>query len=269
MKRAAAVTLLLCWSALAVAQGLHWQQRTTGGPGGDRTSDSYAMPRKFKSVDAADGRVMIVRLDREVIWTIDTKKRTYQEMTFAQLEQMANTMSSKMKEPDPKMDEARAEMEREMANMPEEQRKMMEKMMGGKIPGMGSSAPIEVEKTNETRTISGYNCKKYVMRRGDETFSTLWVTKDVREFAPLMADWREFSKRLASLQQLVKGMGEAYAKIDGFIVQTTMSIMGQEITTTTTRVERASPAASEFDVPSGYTKTASDLDKAMQQMDKE
>jgi GLPGLI family protein len=265
MKRAAAVTLLLCLSAIAFAQGLHWQQQQTGG-GQTEIHNFYAVPRKFKSVSANDNRVTIMRLDREVMWMLDTKKKTYQEMTFAQMEQMASAVGGRMQS-SPQADEARARMEKEMADMPEEQRKMVEKMMGGKIPGMGDSAPIEVDKTNESRTISGYNCKKYVMRRGDETISTLWVTKDIREFAPYAEDWKEFSRRLGSLQQMAKGMGEAFAKIDGFTVQSNMKIMGIEVTSTLTRLERASPAASEFDIPSGYKKEASDVEKAMRQME--
>jgi GLPGLI family protein len=263
MKRAAAVTLLLCLSALAFAQGLHWQQQQTGG-GQTEIHDFYAVPRKFKSVSGNDNRVTIMRLDREVMWMLDTKKKTYQEMTFAQLEQMAKKVAGNMQS-SRQADEARTEMERELANMPEEQRKMVEKMMGGKIPGMGSSASIEVDKTNESRTINGYNCKKYVIRSGDETISTLWVTKDIREFAPYAEDWKEFSRRLGSLQQMAKGMGEAFAKIDGFTVQSSTKIMGIEVTSTLKRFERAAPAASEFEIPAGYKKEASDLEKALRE----
>lgn len=267
MKRVAAVTLLLCLAAIAFAQGLHWQMQQTGG-GQSETHDFYAVPRKFKTVSANDNRVTIMRLDREVLWMLDTKKKTYKEMTFAQLEQMANAMGSRM-QGSPQADEAAAQMEREMANMPEEQRKMVEKMMGGKIPGRGGSGSVEVDKTNESRRISGYNCTKYVMRLGNDMISTLWVTKDIREFAPYMADWKEFSRRLGRLQQMARGMGDAFAKIDGFTVQSNTKIMGIEVTSTLTRFERASPAASEFEIPAGYRKVASDLDNATQQRDNE
>jgi GLPGLI family protein len=266
MRRATIVTLLLSIAAIAFAQGLRWQQKTTGTPDGDHTSDFYMVQRKCKSVDQQNNEVMIIRLDRQLIWTLDTKKKTYQEMTFAQLEQMVNKMSDKMNAMQPKMDEAQAEMEREMANMPEEQRKMVEQMMKSKMPGMGAgpAAAIDVETTGETKTISGYNCKKYLLKSGDEILSTVWATRDVREFTPFMSDWKELTKRLSGLQRMAKGMGDALAKIDGCTVQTNMKLMGMDITTTNSRIERASPAASEFDIPSGYTKVKSELEKAMQ-----
>ncbi len=256
MKRSLLASLVLCFSFTTFGQGLYWQSKTTGTVG-EFTSETFAVPKKMKVVDkGGDGSITIIRLDREVVWSIDPAKREYSEMTFAEMEQaMAKAGRT--------MDVAIARLQEEMDNMPEEQRKMIEKMMGGKMPGMSaqSDAPIKVTNTGEKKTISGFSCTKYVVQQGDQTLTTLWVTNDVKGFKELAEDWKAFSKRMAALaQRFGKGMEEATKQIDGFPIQTEMG----SVVTTVTKIERRTTPASEFEVPSGYKKVKSKLEDAMQ-----
>jgi hypothetical protein len=41
------------------------------------------MPKMFKSVEEENGSVVIFRLDKEVLYTIHTKEKTYRQLTFA------------------------------------------------------------------------------------------------------------------------------------------------------------------------------------------
>jgi hypothetical protein len=264
MKRHFAVVLILCMAASAFAQGMYWQTKTEGTVS-EKTSDYFAVPKKFKMAEVGDEDAIIVRLDKQVMWTINAKKKTYQEMTFDDLEKMMNKAGNKM-------DAAMEKMQKELADMPPEQRKMVEGMMKDKMPGMGARAdkPIDVHRKGDKRTISGYGCTKYVMTRGDEEFTTLWVTKDVKGFDALMADWKEFSRRMAAMaQRFAKGSGEAYKKIDGFPIETVTKIMNNTVTTTVTKIESRSIAASEFELPAGYTKVKSQMEEAMEKMDNE
>jgi hypothetical protein len=236
------MALLLAGSAFS--QGLYWESTTSGGPLADKpnVSQSFAMPKMFKIVNPTT--VMILRMDQEKIYNVDPAKKTYSEMTFAEMEAYAKKAGDKM-----------AQLKEKIKNMPPEQRKQMEAMSS--MMGGGAEAAVEISATGEKKTVSGFACTKYVMKRGGKEFTTLWVTKGVTGFDNLRKDWMEFGKRMATLTNM-SGLGDAYQKIDGFPMETEIDVMGK-MTTVVTKVEKRSTPASEFNVPAGYTKTESPL----------
>lgn len=261
MKRFVVAASLLCIAATAFAQGLYYEAKIEGA-GSDRGQQMYMAPKKMKTVDVntQGNSVMIVRLDKEVMWQLNPAKKTYSEITFAQLEQMVGKMGAKM-------DAAMAKMQKELEGLPPDQRKMVEEMMKGKMPGMGGGdAPVTVRNTGDRQTISGFPCVKYVAMRGDEQLMTLWTTRSVQGFEEFAKDWKEFGKRMAALApRFGKEMADAYKDIEGMPIKT----QAGGITTTVTKIERRSVPASEFEIPAGYTKTRSDFDEAMDQMERE
>lgn len=250
MKQFIVIVMMVCCTVSAFAQGIYWQS-TTEGAGNKHNEESFAMPKMFKMVrtgETSEGSVIIFRLDRQLFWILNPEEKTYSELTFSDMETIANKTAGRM-----------AAMKERMKEMPEEQRKMMEKMMGG------NDQPVEVKNTKETKTISGYKCNKLIVLRGTEEVMSLWITDELNEFKPLMADWKAFSERMSTMAgQFAKGMSDVYKNINGFPMQTTLSIMGQTITTTVTRVEKRSTPAGEFEVPSGYKKVKSEMEKAME-----
>jgi hypothetical protein len=235
------LAILLAGSAFS--QGLYWESTTSGGPLKDKEniSQNYAMPRMFKIVNPTT--VMILRMDQEKIYTVDPAKKTYSEMTFADMEAYAKKAGEKM-----------AQYREKMKNMPPEQRKQIEAMTG--MMG-GAEGSVEISATGEKKSVGGFSCAQYVMKRGGKEMMTLWVTKDVAGFDNLRKDWMEFGKRMAALTNM-SGLGDAYQKIDGFPMETDMDIMGK-MTTVVTKVEKRTTPAGEFSVPAGYTKTESPL----------
>jgi hypothetical protein len=254
MKYVAVIAMVLFGFAAAHAQGMYWESRSEGA-GGNHTEQNYAAPKMFKMVrlgGSGDGSVVIVRLDKKIIWMLHPEKKTYSEMTFDDVAAMAKKGSERM-----------AAMKKKMKEMPEEQRKMMEKMMGG-----DADQEITVKKSGGTKTILGHTCSKLDVMRGETEFMTMWTAKDITGFQSLMGDWKEFSERMASMAGgFVKGMGEVYKQIDGFPMQTTVSMMGRSMTMTVTKIEKRSTPAAEFDLPSGYDKVKSPMENAAQQMD--
>ena len=236
------LALLLAGSAFS--QGLYWESTTSGGPLKDKEnlSQTFAMPKMFKIVNP--GGVMILRMDQEKIYNVDPAKKTYSEMTFAEMEAYAKKAGDKM-----------AQFREKIKNLPPDQRKQMEAMGG--MMGAGAEGPVDVSATGEKRTISGFACTRYIMKRGDKEMMSLWVTKDVTGFDNLRKDLMEFGKRTAALTNM-SGLGEAYQKIDGFPMETDMDMMGK-MTMVVTKVEKRSTPAAEFSVPAGYTKTESPL----------
>jgi len=245
------LVLILAVTVSAFAQGLYWESTMSGGPLGDKsmTSKTYYMPKRFKVEGAGMGQEdMIFLLDKQIIYTIQPKDKTYSEMTFAEFEAAMKKLSSKS---NAKM----AELQEKMKNMPEAQRKMMEDMIN-KMPGQGKEAKIDVKETGDKKTITGYSCEKFAVTQDDKDFLSLWVTKDISTDA-MTADMKEFSQRMLSMNPAgMKGLADAMAKIKGFPMETDMA---QGITQVVTKVEKRSTPDSEFQVPAGYTKVPSKL----------
>ena len=232
-------------SLIAVAaygQGIYWESKSSGG--GETPQKSFAKAKMFKHVDGEEKHIMIVRLDREMMYTLDVEKKTYWQMTFAEMEAM-------MKEASVKMDAAMAEMEEAMKNMSPEQRQAVEQMMGKKMMGVAKGGSVDVTATGETKTVSGYACRKYVATRDGEELATVWATKDVKSFETLQRDWKAFNERLLAMNTAIgKPLMEAFQKFDGFPMETTF--VG--VNTVVTKVQERSIPDAEFEVPAGFKK---------------
>jgi hypothetical protein len=233
---------------ITFGQELYWESTTVTKIAGatEMHHSSCYRPQMFKQWSDKDATIF--RLDKEIIYTIDNTRKEYSEMTFSEMEAMAKKASGEM-------DAQMAEMKKQLAEMPAEQREAMEKMMGGMMKGGSEEAKLDVTKTGETKTISGYKCIKYLIKENDKEFGTLWTTTAVPDFSAMQNDFKAFSQRMASLTTMRGSqMAAAMKKIEGFPIQTVIAGM----TMTVTKFEKRSIAAGEFDVPSGYKKVKSE-----------
>ncbi|HUI63701.1 MAG TPA: DUF4412 domain-containing protein [Bacteroidota bacterium] len=241
-------SLLLTFAvSAAFGQGLYWESTTTVPQAGGKVTNgkNYAMPKMFKFED--EGSTIIVRLDREKIYTANHTKKTYTEMTFAEMEEFAGKMKSQM-------GGMNAQLEEKLKNLPPDQRKMMEERMSAFMPKTGTDQKVDLKATGDQKTIGGHPCKRYSAVRGDKELASFWIASDVHGFDNMKKDWLEFSKRMASLSPM-SSLADAYQKIDGFPMETDMS---GGVTSVVTKLEARSTPAGEFEVPSGYTKTTLD-----------
>jgi hypothetical protein len=250
--RFASMLIIFCLAPAVFAQGLYWESVTGGGPLGDtqRLAKLYAMPKKLRQEEAS-GEVMIIRLDKQEVYMIKPAEKTYSVMTFAEIEEgmkkMGEQVNSKM-----------AEMREKMKDMPEERRKMMEKMMGNFVGAGKDETPVNVKGPEGHKSILGYECKEYVVSRGENELMTLWVTNDIHGMDAMKKDWKEFAQRMT---EMVPGhanaLAEAFRKIDGFPMETDFG--GTK--TLVTKVEKRTTPSSAFEIPEGYTKTESPMQK--------
>ncbi len=246
-------TVLFCMLLVAViganAQGMYWESSTSGTPAGGREAKMYYMPRMFKQVSVPDGDQMIVRLDKQVVYTVNAAEKTYSEVTFAELE-------AGMKKAGTKIDARMQELQKRLESMPPEQRKAMEQQLGGMLPGKGKDSKYDVTNTGEKKTITGHASTKFVVTRDGKEFMSIWAAKDIKGFDAMRRDFEEYGHRMASLNEYMgKGMVEAMKKIDGFPMQTDIGGTSSVVT----KVEQRSSPASEFGVPAGYTKVKSKM----------
>jgi hypothetical protein len=167
-------------------------------------------------------------------------------------------MEAGMKKARGKMDEKMTELQEQMKGMPEAQRKQMEgmmSMMGGK------GAKVEITPAGEKKEICGYSCTKNVVKSNGKDVMTLWVAKGVKGFEPLRKDWMELSKRMMAMNPgNNQEMMEAFSKLDGYPLQT--DVMG--MTNVVTKIENRSTPASAFEIPAGYKKVDSPMNKGME-----
>jgi hypothetical protein len=250
MKRRSAASILVAACLIAAAgvvagaapQGffssdltIRSTQSSAGGRGGGRevTMVNYLSGNAFKT-SSSDGTDTILRLDEGKIISIDNNKKTYTEMTFQQLQQMADSLNAAMTQDKQGSAEAMA---------------AMKKMMGG-----GADVPISVSKIGPGENISGYATEKYVVQGPMQM--EIWAAPELK-VPPQYFDAMKMRMPRNPMFDFSK-MFEEMKKINGYPVKqiTTMKMMGMETKSTTvvTAVEKGSIAKSVFDIPAGYKK---------------
>jgi hypothetical protein len=238
------VVLIMLSIGIVFSQGLSWESTTKIPMAAEKEVHSTSCYRPHMFKQSSDNNATIFRLDKELVYLIDNKKKEYSEMTFTEMEALTKKMSSEL---DGKM----AEMKKQMENMPPEQRKMMEKMMGSTAMGGNPNAKTVVIKTAESKTISGYPCVKYALKEDGKEVGSVWTTTKVPDYGSMQKDMKEFGRRMAALMPRgAAQMVAAMEKVVGFTIQTTIA----GITSTVTKIEKKTIATSQFEVPSGYKK---------------
>lgn len=91
---------------------------------------------------------------------------------------------------------------------------------------------LVVKKTDETKEIAGYSCKKAIVTSDDGTTMDVWYTKEIQGF---------------------KNPYNVFAgKIDGFPMQYEKEGQGMGMVITVSKIEKTEIKDSEFEVPAGY-----------------
>jgi hypothetical protein len=270
----AAVAMFLALTAGAVCADVTYEQTTKmggmAGMGGDTrtttqisgdkmrkaTSMTFSNPMMQKLAKGQDS-AEITRLDRELVWKIDAKAKTYTETTFAQTrEMMAKAMA------------------------------MMKKNMGGDAPDVKSV--VDVKTPGGTKTIAGVTCREVIItvttpRVDEETGKTVmsvmrWDTwnakdapglKEMEEFQRRYAEKMGFDEMAAMVGPMAQGMmGDmkeltaAMKKVGGFPLAFTMTMEGEgsgdmppmSVSMETISISATGPDASAFEIPAGYKK---------------
>lgn len=193
---------------------------------------------------------VIIDTQAKKLIVLNLERKTYNELTEAQLNQMKEQMG-KMKE----------RMAEQMKTLPPEQRQHMEQMMKERMPGGGNDAePPEVkyEPTGQKKKISGYACEVYRVSIGgalrSESCFAPWgsgavTAADAEQFKKLSADVRKMMAftPAARLQDWGKAPGiaveESHLDADGKV---------QSVTTLKSITRGALPDTL-FQVPAGFT----------------
>jgi hypothetical protein len=119
---------------------------------------------------------------------------------------------------------------------------------------------VSIEPTKETKTISGWNCTKYlqtVKMMGTSTTSELWATTDVKvDPAMVKAFFSSVYLKNKAMKNVAAQMQKEYEKIKGFVVYSvsTINVMDKESRTTSEMkgMKEAPAPAGTYEVPAKY-----------------
>ena len=235
----------------AAADGVLIVEKTTTGTSTD-TSQVQIEANHLRAETPGRGQKQVVIFDgaKQVMWTINPEKKTYSEMTKADVDRLGGQVSDAM-----------ARMQEQMKNMSPEQRAMMERAMQGRgLPGATAAQKTEYRKTGTDR-VGKWACDKYEGYRGNEKVAEV-CTVDPKTLGFAVADFnvtREFGEFFKALlpqnADRVFALGNAQAQgYAGIPVRRTLTIANTTTTTELTEVSRQTFPPATFEVPAGYEK---------------
>jgi len=184
----------------------------------------------------------------QVLRVIDSEKKTYTEMTKADVDRMGTQMAGAM-----------AQMQEQMKNLPPAQRAKMEAAMG---TAAGAPAKTDYRKTGMDK-VGKWTCDKYEGYQNQLKVADL-CTVDPKAFGFAAADFQvtqqlgEFFRKMnpqSADQMFSLGRGDAQG-FSGVPVRRTFAIAGHQIASEVTEVSRHTFADSIFAVPAGFQKQA-------------
>jgi hypothetical protein len=233
------------------ADGVLIVQRTTTASGPKTNQVQITKDRMRAEVEGPMGTTQVVIFDaaKQVVDIVNVERKTYTEMTKAEVENMAAQAQ-----------QMRSQMQSALANMPPAQRAQMEAMMAGR--GMGAaSAPVKMEyRKTGTDRVGKWACDKYdVLRDGQKTSEVCTVSPAAIGLSAADVDvMRQLGQFFRQITSQVSAMFDLGQPTDpGFIgvpVRSVMTVAGQQVTGEVTDVSRQTFADSLFAVPAGFEK---------------
>lgn len=174
-------------------------------------------------VELGNGKVFILDYDSMKLFKLNPKAKTYKEMKIGKIPGIPDV------------------------NVTHGQQKGIDE-------AIASIMAIQVVPTNETKTIQGYNCRKYCVSI-PMVSGEYWVSKDVKGYEELRAIGAKVAsvlERNPTLRQFdIAGMTD---KLDGFPVYMVNHVMGGTVESTVRKVEQRPLDPALFRVPRDYAK---------------
>lgn len=256
MKSTLQLSVALCLMArpLLAADGILIVEKTTAG-GTTQTHQVQIEKTRMRAESAGpNGGTQVFVFDggAEVLRVIDSDKKTYTEMTKADVDRMGSQMAGMM-----------AQMQEQMKNMPPAQRAQMEAMTKGRgMPGMSAPSKTEYRKAG-TDKVGKWTCDKYEGYQDNQKTSEL-CTVDPKALG-FAADDFQVTQRLGEFfqkmmpqnggQMFSLGSGDPQGS-SGVPVRRTYSVAGRQTVSELTEVSRQTFTDSLFAVPAGFEKQA-------------
>jgi hypothetical protein len=228
----------------------------------------YVHDQMMKIIDKKSGRARILRLDKKLIYELNTNKKIYTEKDFRTvgIAQNQGAIQSSMSEPQRYlgMQTAREKVLESTTGVDAAQRSVMQQMMMQQQAKMmaqrqveessstpASPASIALKWTNETKKINGYLCKRFKAALGKKRLYEGWVTEEAgpqNYYADFITGNESLKGDLVAELKKVVGfpMREKYRVQEGQNVGAINSVK-------VTLVENRTLTPFDFEIPTGYS----------------
>jgi hypothetical protein len=188
---------------------------------------------------------------KQVLWMLDVDKKTYYEMTKADVDRVGAQMQG-----------ALAQIQAQLANLPPAQRAQIEAMMKGRgLPGVAAPGPQTEYRKAGTAKVGKWTCDNYEGFQNNQKNSEL-CTVEPAALGFALADFEVsrqlgdfFKKLLPQIADQVFSIGKLEEQgYSGVPVRRVATVAGRETVTEITDVTRQTFADATFAVPAGFTK---------------
>jgi len=244
------------------AQGVTFVQKETRGSQ-STTSKIQIDKDHMRSESRSTGEETAAVFDgpKQTMRMINITKKSYMEMTKADMERMGNQVNSLM-----------AQMQQQLANMPPQQRAQMEQLMQGRgmpgmpagMPGMpGAAAKVEYKQTG-TDKVGQWTCAKYEGSVGGQKTSEV-CTVDPKDLGVAPGDFAvaqqmaEFMKAMvpaAAESAFLNGTVQAQGYAGVPVRRTSFRNGAVESVSEITEIQKGAIPPSAFETPAGFKKEA-------------
>jgi hypothetical protein len=191
---------------------------------------------------------------KQTMWVINYDKKTYNEMTKAELDRVAGQMADVM-----------AKMQEQLKDLPPAQRAQMEALMQGRgaaLPGLAAAAPKTEYRKTGTDKVGQWACDKYEGYQNNQKIAEL-CTVDPKALGFTAADF-EVSRQLAEFfQKMMPQNAENMFRLgapeqQGFsgLPVRRVSLGQRQSVTEVTNATRQTFPDSVFELPAGFQKQA-------------
>lgn len=252
----AAAATLICSPAVRAeaADGIQLVQTVTNGTTVQTFQIQMDNSHMRAEIGDAAGKKQVILFDgtRQAVDIVDMDRKSYVEMTKADIDRMATQLQGAM-----------AMMQQQMASLPPAQRAQMEAMMRGRgMPGATPVAKTEYKRSGTDR-VGHWTCDKYDgYQNGEKTSEICTVPPTTLGFGmndlDVSRQMAEFYSKLVPQQadQIVSVGRMEDQGFSGFPVRRVFKIGPNQATMEVTEARRANIPASQFAVPAGFTKNA-------------
>jgi hypothetical protein len=215
------VCLMAMFAVSAAFADLYYETKVSGMPNaGDDVMKTY-MSEYGTRVEPGDDTAIIINIKDETFVELSLADKTYRETKFSDFLIESSDDSE----------------------IADQMGQMLKQMMDS------------ITETDETQTIHGYDCKKYLVTiMGSE--SECWLTKDIKGYDKMvksMDDFREVFSKNPVLNRVATGY-DMTKKMDGFPMKIVNKMMGMEVISEVVKVETKTIDKALFAAPDGFSK---------------
>lgn len=191
----------------------------------------------------------------DTIYAISHKDKTYFAMDRASMKRMAEQLNPGLKM-----------LQEQMKNMTPEQRAQMEKMLGRRLPAGDAEPQQEIKRTSRNDKINGYGCTYVEVREDGVLTDEMCVApaSALKGSDELMAAARKMTALMQDmmasmdapwLKQMASKQLQNFEALGGIPVLSRHFVDGKpQNETTLSKISSEALAATQFDIPAGYTK---------------